>query len=172
MSILGQIFTTTNLLLHMPSATEETFRIRRLSLNDVLEGNFLNVLAELTTVHSPERPLSKETLTKRFQSMDPTLYHIIVLVRSSDDRIVGAATLLIEEKFIHECGRVGHIEDVVVSKDARGGGFGKQLIDHLINIAKESNCYKTILDCDEKNVAFYEKCGMERKGIQMALYYE
>ena len=155
----------------MPAATsEESFRIRRLSLSDVLEGNFLNVLAELTTVQTSQSPLSKETLTKKFESLDLSRHHIIVLVRSSDDRVVGAGTLLIEEKFIHGCGRVGHIEDIVVSKDARGGGFGRKLIDYLINVAQESNCYKVILDCDEQNVAFYEKCGMVKKGVQMALY--
>ena len=79
----------------MPIATEETFCIRRLTLKDVLEGKFLNVLAELTTVHSPESPQSKESLTKRFESMNPALHHIFVLVRSSDDRVVGAGTLLI-----------------------------------------------------------------------------
>jgi hypothetical protein len=29
--------------------------------------------------------------------------------------VVGAATLLVEKKFIHECGQVGRVEDVVVS---------------------------------------------------------
>lgn len=155
----------------MPSATEESYTIRPLTLKDVLKGNYLNILSELTTVQSDSKPLSKETLTERFQSLNPTYYHICVLVRHSDSRIVGAATLLIEEKFIHECGRIGHIEDVVVSKEARGGGLGKLLIDHLLKLSKELGCYKTILDCDEKNVAFYEKCGMSKKGIQMALYY-
>ena len=154
----------------MPIATEETFCIRRLTLKDVLKGNFLNVLAELTTVQYPESPQSKESLTKRFESLNPALHHTFVLVRSSDDRVVGAGTLLIEEKFIHGCGRVGHIEEVVVSRDTRGGGLGKMLIDNLLSVAQSSGCYKTILDCDEKNVAFYEKCGMVKKGVQMALY--
>jgi hypothetical protein len=30
-------------------------------------------------------------------------------------QVVGAATLLVEKKFIHECGQVGRVEDVVVS---------------------------------------------------------
>lgn len=33
--------------------------------------------------------------------------------------------------------------------------------------AKEAGCYKVILDCAENNVAFYEKCGLTRKEVQM-----
>ena len=155
----------------MPTAESESYDIRPLTLQDLLEGEFLNVLSELTTVQSTTKPLSKETLKARFESLNPANYHICVVTRQSDNRVVGAATLLVEEKFIHECGRVGHIEDVVVSKEARGGGLGKRIIDHLLVLSRELGCYKTILDCDDKNVAFYEKCGMAKKGIQMALYY-
>ena len=30
-------------------------------------------------------------------------------------KIIGASTLVVEKKFIHECGKVGRVEDVVVS---------------------------------------------------------
>ena len=33
--------------------------------------------------------------------------------------------------------------------------------------AKEAGCYKVILDCAEANAAFYEKCGLTRKEVQM-----
>jgi glucosamine-phosphate N-acetyltransferase len=152
----------------MPSS--EAYIIRRLTLKDILEeSGFLSVLAQLTTVQT--KPLTRELLESRFHSLDPARYHPMVLVRSSDGKVMGAATLLVEEKFIHDCGRVGHIEDVVVSRDLRGGGYGKKLIDCLLSLAKELGCYKVILDCDENNVPFYEKCDMVKKGIQMALYY-
>ena len=32
---------------------------------------------------------------------------------------------------------------------------------------QEAGCYKVILDCSEANVPFYEKCGLERKEVQM-----
>lgn len=41
----------------------------------------------------------------------------------------------------------------------------------LIKIAHESGCYKVILDCSDDNVPFYQKCGLERKGAQMAVYF-
>jgi glucosamine-phosphate N-acetyltransferase len=45
------------------------------------------------------------------------------------------------------------------------------MVTFLLEKAKEEGCYKTILDCTEETVGFYQKCGMLVKGTQMALYY-
>ena len=42
-----------------------------------------------------------------------------------------------------------------------------RLVDALIDASHAMGCYKVILDCAEKNVSFYEKCGLARKEIQM-----
>eukprot|EP00877_Chromochloris_zofingiensis_P002095 jgi/Chrzof1/11887/Cz06g13180.t1 len=86
-------------------------------------------------------------------------------------RVVGAATVVIENKFVHACNKVGHIEDVVVDASARGHNLGKRLITHLMDIAKQRGCYKVILDCKDANVGFYEKCGLERRGVEMGKYF-
>ena len=33
--------------------------------------------------------------------------------------------------------------------------------------AREAGCYKVILDCSDSNVKFYEKCGFQKKEVQM-----
>ena len=83
----------------------------------------------------------------------------IIHVAVDDNKIIGSTTLLIEQKFIHDGGLVGHIEDVVVRKDYEGKGVGMKLIRSLLACAKEKNCYKTILDCKDDVKAFYEKIG-------------
>jgi glucosamine-phosphate N-acetyltransferase len=84
---------------------------------------------------------------------------------------VATASLLIEPKFIRNLSAVGHIEDVVVDPTMRGKHLGKKLIEHLTAVAKKAGCYKVILDCNEENMLFYEKCGYTKKGVEMGLYF-
>ena len=44
------------------------------------------------------------------------------------------------------------------------------MIQTLNKLGWVNKCYKVILDCDDSNVGFYEKCGYSRKGAQMAMY--
>ena len=81
--------------------------------------------------------------------------------------MVAIATLLIENKLIHNGSKVAHIEDVVVDKKFLGKGYGKKMIEFLTEKAKNQGCYKVILNCDEEVVAFYEKCGFTQKNLMM-----
>ena len=87
-------------------------------------------------------------------SHDP---NYIIKVAEIDGKIVGSTTLFIELKFIHELGKVGHIEDVVTDKNFQGRGIGKKIILSLLDEAEKKGCYKTILDCDDDVIPFYEK---------------
>lgn len=46
-----------------------------------------------------------------------------------------------------------------------------RLIEELVRYARCRGCYKVILDCSEANAPFYEKCGLQRKEVQMAQYF-
>ena len=95
--------------------------------------------------------------------------HILVL--EEDNVVFGIGTLFLEKKIIHHFGTVGHIEDIVISPSHQGKGYGKILVQHLVQLAKQEKCYKCILNCDKKNVAFYTKCGFHSKSEQMAIYF-
>ncbi len=73
---------------------------------------------------------------------------------------------------IHNLGSVGHIEDIAVAKDQQGKKLGLRIIEALDFIARQTGCYKTILDCSEHNEGFYVKCGFRRAGLEMAHYFE
>ena len=92
-------------------------------------------------------------------------------VSNNNENIIGSATILIETKIIHNFGKVAHIEDVIVDNNYRGKGLGKMLINKCINYAKHHDCYKIILNCSDKNIPFYEKCGFSKKENEMALYF-
>ena len=129
--------------------------IRELQKEDLGNG-FLTTLDSLRKTSNIE----KNTANKIFDKIENNPDHIIV-VALIDRKIVGAATLLLESKFIHDGGIVGHIEDVVVDKNFQGQKIGEKIIRYLLEFAKTKGCYKTILDCVDDVKPFYEKLGFK-----------
>ncbi|NWK05958.1 GNAT family N-acetyltransferase [Marine Group I thaumarchaeote] len=127
-----------------------------------LEKGFLETLDFLRKASDIDKNKAKEIL-KKIQQNSNHIIHIAVY----DNKIVGSTTLLIEQKFIHDGGLVGHIEDVVVRKDYEGRGIGIKLVTSLLERAKEKNCYKTILDCNDDVKQFYERIGFKRESNGM-----
>ena len=62
---------------------------------------------------------------------------------------------------------IPNIEDVVVSKEYEGRGIGIKLVSSLLEKAKVMNCYKTILDCQNELIPFYERIGFKQESNQM-----
>lgn len=82
-----------------------------------------------------------------------------LIVVKYEDMIVGTGSILIEDKIIHNLGKVGHIEDIVVDKSHRGIGLANLLMIKLIELAEQHKCYKIILDASDDVAPFYEKFG-------------
>ena len=135
--------------------------IREIREND-LENGFLETLDFLRKTSDLDKNKAKEILEKIKQNSNQ-----IIQVAIDDKKIVGCITLLIEQKFIHDGGLVGHIEDVVVRKDYEGKGIGMKLVTSMLEYAKRKNCYKTILDCKDDVKQFYERIGFKHESNGM-----
>jgi glucosamine-phosphate N-acetyltransferase len=144
-----------------------SFIIRELKEEDFSNG-FFETLSNLTDVGKIRNDLNlaKEILKKIGNDRN---YRIIIAEDKQNRQVIGTATLLIEQKFIHNGGKAGHIEDVATRKGYEGKGIGKKVIEELIKIAKENECYKVILDCNEKVMDFYEKTGFRQHAIMMRI---
>jgi len=127
-----------------------------------LENGFLESLDNLRQSSNLE-PNSARNILKKILENENHIIHVAEL----NGKIVGSTTLLIEQKFIHGGGLVGHIEDVVVNKEFEGHGIGMKLVLSLLDVAKEKKCYKTILNCEDKLLPFYEKIGFKQKSTEM-----
>ncbi|KAH7323534.1 glucosamine 6-phosphate N-acetyltransferase-like protein [Rhexocercosporidium sp. MPI-PUGE-AT-0058] len=150
------------------SSLPPTYTIRALRKSDYGIG-FLDCLRVLTTVGEVTEPEWNE----RYEWMSTQgkgAYYILVI--EDQGRIVGTGALIVERKFIHHLGMVGHIEDIAVAKDQQGKKLGLKLIQALDYVAEKVGCYKAILDCSEANEGFYVKCGYKRAGLEMAHYYD
>ncbi|CAZ80582.1 unnamed protein product [Tuber melanosporum] len=153
-----------------PSVTSELpkgYNLRPLQKSDHAE--FLSVLTVLTKVGD----ISLETWSARYDWMAARNdEYFIVVIENELGKVVAVGSLIIEKKFIRNCAAVGHIEDIAVAADQQGKKLGLRIIQALDAIAQQVGCYKSILDCSEKNQGFYEKCGFKLAGVQMAHYYE
>ena len=135
--------------------------IRKLRKED-LQNGFLTTLDSLKQASNIETKKAEEIFEKINSTPDYT-----IAVAELEGRVVGATTLLIEQKFIHNGGLVGHIEDVVVDKNHQGQKIGEKIMKFLLDIANEQGCYKTILDCTDDVKLFYEKMGFKQVASEL-----
>ena len=129
--------------------------IREIQESD-LEKGFLNCLDNLRIASDLENNAARNILR---QILDDSNH--IIHVAELDGNIVGSATLLIEQKFIHRGGLVGHIEDVVVKEGFERRQIGRLIIESLLEESRKRGCYKTILDCKDDLKMFYERIGFK-----------
>ncbi|GAB1607519.1 glucosamine 6-phosphate N-acetyltransferase-like isoform X1 [Argonauta hians] len=132
-------------------------KMRPLCLSDYEKG-YMKLLSELTTVGN----VSLEQFQAGFNAMKccKNSYYIIVIEDINRSLIIGSATLLVEQKFIHSASTRGRIEDVVVNNEYRGQHLGKLLLDVLIESSKKVGCYKVSLECKTGMMPFYNRFGL------------
>lgn len=144
-----------------------------LVLREVDEGDYdKGYLALVSQLSAHAGRVPRETFAAQLRAMRASggVYHTVVVEDTTTRRVVASATLLVERKFIRGCAAAGHVEDVVVSEEARGRRLGALVVNELVRVARERGCYKVILDCSVKNVRFYEKLGFAEHAREMALY--
>ena len=127
--------------------------IRELESSDLSNG-FLESLDDL-------KPASTLTITQRleiFKKIQRSSSQIVYVILKNS-KVIGTATLFIEQKFIHNGKCVGHIEDVVIKKEFQKTNFGTLLIKTLLQRAESEGCYKTVLNCLQEVSSFYTKLG-------------
>ncbi|KOS22289.1 Glucosamine 6-phosphate N-acetyltransferase [Escovopsis weberi] len=145
------------------------YKLRALRRSD-FDSGFLDCLRCLTSVGD----VTREAFAEQYERIAAQKNCYIVVIEDTfrtEKPVVATGALIVESKFIHNLGKVGHIEDIAVAKDQQGKKLGLRLIQSLDYIAEKVGCYKCILDCSEANEGFYVKCGFRKAGVQMAHYY-
>lgn len=88
------------------------------------------------------------------------------IVAKIDDEIVGFAGVLFSPD-------VCEIMNIVVKKNKRRQGIGKELLSKLIEIAKKNNFEILTLEVNDKNISaktLYESFGFENVGLRKKYY--
>ena len=112
--------------------------IRPLEPRDFRHG-LLETLGSLAPVDlTPEE--AEEVLRRRSAAG----VHSVVAVVGG--RVIGTASLILEHKFIHRGGTIGHIEDVAVHPAHGGKGHGDALVAEALALAAAAGCDVVGLD--------------------------
>jgi glucosamine-phosphate N-acetyltransferase len=128
--------------------------LRPLEQADFKRG-FLETLANLTEVG-----LTADEAIHIWRGRNAAGVRTVVAVEN--DQVIATASLILEHKFLHRGGTIGHIEDVATHPDHQGKGAGSAVVRALVELARQSGCYKVILSCNDQNLAFYSKVGFRR----------
>jgi glucosamine-phosphate N-acetyltransferase len=136
--------------------------VRQLTREDLFAG-FVEALGSLAEVgiNSPARLLELYDLRQR--------QGVLTFVCVEHDRVLGTASLVVEQKFIHGGGKVGHVEDVAVHPGHQSRGVGRRLVGHAVEQASRHGCYKVILNCSDRLVGFYGLAGFRPRTNGMRL---
>lgn len=132
-----------------------SLHLRPLEQRDISRG-FLESLAHLAPVD-----LTPEEAIHIWRGRNAAGVRTVVAV-DDDGNVMGTASLILEHKFLHRGGTIGHIEDVAVHPKHEGKGVGSAVVRALVDLARQSGCYKVILSCNDQNIAFYSKIGFRR----------
>lgn len=88
-----------------------------------------------------------------------------------DRQEVARAYLYIMHNELHQ-EPFGLLEDVYVNESCRGSGWGTKLVQQVITVAKEQNCYKLIATSRKSRSRvhqLYEKLGFESRGFEFRI---
>jgi len=124
-------------------------------LDELVE--LLNVLFTQDIEFEPDYEKQKAGLEQII--LNPALGEILVM--KIDGKVVGMVSLLYSISTALG-GKVAILEDMVISKDFRGKGLGKELLNEAIAYAQERGCLRLTLLTDFDNetaIRFYQNAG-------------
>lgn len=150
--------------------------IRR-ATNQDLDG-INKLLLQVLMVHHNGRPDLFKPNAKKYT--DDELFAIIAddtkpifVAIDEQEQVLGYAFCIFQQHIgnnILTDVKTLYIDDLCVDEEKRGMHIGKQLYDHVITFAKESDCYNVTLNvwsCNESAMKFYEKCGLVPQKVGM-----
>lgn len=142
-----------------------TFTIEKISnsLDDYNILRLITILKQLSNVGTNDIPKIRNHINQLYETENTICKKIMVVVKYND-KVIGTGSIIIEEKIIHNIGKVGHIEDIVIDSEYRRFGLASKVLEYLKKIAKENECYKIILAASDNVTPFYEKNGYRKSG--------
>lgn len=149
-----------------------SFRIREAEQRDL--GQLLGLYRELADGDPARVPSDAGASLDVFTAIaNDRSRHLCVATDGA--HVVGAAELIVVSNLTHQGRPWAVIENVIVSEAVRGCGAGTALLEHLIDIARDSGCYKVQLHSGKQRVdahRLYRRVGFGPVAEGFKLYFD
>jgi len=90
-----------------------------------------------------------------------------ILVAEIEGVVVGFINFTTRKTILHR-GLSGLIDELIIAKDYRGKGLGKQLLSSAIEKSRQLGCCEVEVSTEKTNIKareFYRQCGFTERGV-------
>ena len=148
--------------------------IREARKSDV--ARLVELMEALTITTSEAEADGASTLDdyeKIFEQIESDPGHKLIVAKV-DGTIVGSADMVIVPNLSHRGLSWAVMENVIVEEKMRRKGIAGAMVQYLVDLARESGCYKIGLSSSKERPAahsFYESLGFKQYGLGFRIYF-
>ena len=113
----------------------------------------------------PDQEQGRPALRRVFECALQSDSQACLCAVDDNDHVVGFVSLTIKNN-LWQAANLGHIDELVVDQEHRRHGLGTELLNAIIQVAKERSCTRVELDSAfhrKEAHAFYERNGFENR---------
>ena len=158
---------------YLKKFTIEKININDINVSDYNIKNLIRILQQLSpnSIFDPSI-LTSKVIKQNILDLSKTKInhnHTQLFAIKYEDTIIGTGSVIIDDKLIYNSEKVSHIEDIVLDKEYRGLGLGKNLVQCMIEYSKSQGIYKIILNTTDEIKRMYKNIGFKMRGNIMIL---
>ncbi|MGB0895837.1 MAG: GNAT family N-acetyltransferase [Flavobacteriaceae bacterium] len=130
------------------------------NIREVQQKDLTAVLQLIQELADYEKALDEVSISLEELSKDYANNLFRCLIAECEGQIIGMA--LFYNRYSTWKGKTIHLEDLIVTKDCRGKGVGKALLDAVVGLAKKENLRRVewnVLDWNTPAITFYKNVG-------------
>jgi GNAT superfamily N-acetyltransferase len=149
-----------------------SFEVRRAEERDLEQ--LLRLYWELAEGDEARAPADADASRATFTAITSDPSRVLCVATDGDD-VVGSAELIVVRNLTHYARPWAVVENVIVFQASRGRGAGAALLEHLVDLARSSGCYKAQLHSGKQRVdahRLYRKVGFLPVAEGFKLYFD
>lgn len=117
-----------------------------------------------------KQPLDRQAFGRIYQE-NLQSEHIRYLICHRQGRVCGFCSLFVQSP-LHHAGRIGEVQELIVSPAAQGAGIGRALLSKALAYAAQMGCLQLEVCCNLQRPAahrFYEYMGLQKSHYKFTL---